>query len=510
MNIKDLLNHDSEIRTSGYRLDDSFVVECSNQIKTCIIAQACRKFNNRNKGSIAAPMDFAKFLAAENKNNTKVESMDIDDVQVESVEEINKSIDYVSDNNYGYLHVCNPDRVYNVPVEHVTDHEHFVSTYMSNSRAQAVSLELFSMFFENNVSHEVYDKCIKIVNKYMAELGSTHALTTISAKVDSLLSYYKVDTLLKEEYPVKSIAYDMCINGCCRFSTVEEGDFIDKDETCPHCSEGSYKVERASVKPAQTFQIVPLSEQLQFKLAYPEKRAKMAYDTRCLAGRREDVHEDIFDRDAVRWLLDCGVVGQDDILVSMFVDQFNSFKNAKMSSSVIHVINLNINPKEKYKAGNMMQLAIIPGPNHPKDIVSFLEPVLDDLRNLRANGLQFQTDSGLVIAMVHLVMATGDTPAVSDLMNLAHHNAHHGCRACISYGARDSSMPCIVERDGPLLLRTEESLYQSIGGMYGIKGPNVFKDLPTMTSTAFFRLDEMHLLGHSIDQQLCDISGTKQ
>ncbi|OAD79476.1 hypothetical protein PHYBLDRAFT_162545 [Phycomyces blakesleeanus NRRL 1555(-)] len=365
-----------------------------------------------------------------------------------------------------------------------------IMTSSHKSHAQAISLELFSMFFENNVSREVYDKCIEIVNKYMAELGST--------KVDSLLSYYRVDTLLKEEYPVKSVAYDMCINGCCWFSTVEEGDFINEDETCSHCSEDRYKVERASVKPAQTFQIVPLSEQLQFKLAHPKKQAKMAYGTRCLAGRREDIREDIFDRDVVGWLLDRGVVGQDDILVSMFVDQFNPFKMPKCHSLLFI-----------YKAGNMMQLAIIPGPNHLKDITSFLELVLNDLRNLGANDLQFQTDSGLVIAKVYLVMATGDTPAVSDLMNLTHHNAHHGCRACILYGARDSSTTCIVERDGLSLLRTEESLHQSIGGMYGVKGPNVFKDLSTMTSTAFFGLDEMHLIGHGTGQQLYVALGGK-
>ncbi|OAD71971.1 hypothetical protein PHYBLDRAFT_146954 [Phycomyces blakesleeanus NRRL 1555(-)] len=94
-------------------------------------------------------------------------------------------------------------------------------------------------------------------------------------------------------------------------------------------------------------------------------------------------------------------------------------------------------------------------------------------------------------------------------MNLAHHNAHHGCRACISYGARDSSTTCIVKRDGPSLLRTEESLHQSVGGMYGVKGPNIFKDLPTITSTAFFRLDEMHLLGHGTGQQLYVALGGK-
>ncbi|OAD79002.1 hypothetical protein PHYBLDRAFT_62229 [Phycomyces blakesleeanus NRRL 1555(-)] len=344
MNIKDLLNHNSKTRTDGHMLNDLFVVEHSNRIEICIIAQARRKFNNRNKGSITAPIDFAKFLAAGNKTTPR------------------------------HLRVRNLDRVYNVPVEHFTDYENLVPTCVSNSRAQT-----------NNVSREVYDKCIKIVNKYMAELGS---------------------------------------NGCCRFSTVEERDFISEDR---------YKVEKASAKTTQTFWIVPLSEQLRFKLAHPEKRAKIAYDTRCLADRCEDRYENIFSRDAVRWLLDCGVVGQNDVL-------FNTFKNIKRTSSVIHIINLNIDSKERYKVGNMIQLAIILRPNHSKDITSFLEPVLDDLRNLGANGLQFQTDSE---------------------------------------------------------------------PMYGVKGPNIFKDLPTMINIAFFGLGEIHLLGHSTGQQLYVALGGK-
>ncbi|OAD71084.1 hypothetical protein PHYBLDRAFT_148301 [Phycomyces blakesleeanus NRRL 1555(-)] len=224
-------------------LDDSFVMKHSNQIETYIIAKACRKFNNRSKGSIAAPMDFAKLLAASNKNNTKVKSIDINDVQVE---------------------------VYNSSVEHVTDHEHIVLTYMFNSCVQAVSLELFSMFFENNISHKVYNKCVKTVNKYMIELGFTN--------VDSILPYYKVDTLLKDEYPVKSVAYNMCINGCCWLSKIEEEDFINEDETCSHFGEGRYKVERVSVKSAQTFQMVSLLEQLRFKHAHHEEWAKMTYE----------------------------------------------------------------------------------------------------------------------------------------------------------------------------------------------------------------------------------------
>ncbi|OAD67110.1 hypothetical protein PHYBLDRAFT_174496 [Phycomyces blakesleeanus NRRL 1555(-)] len=47
--------------------------------------------------------------------------------------------------------------------------ESHISFYEPNTYAEATTLKLFSMFFENNVSCNVFDKYIKIVNKYMAE-----------------------------------------------------------------------------------------------------------------------------------------------------------------------------------------------------------------------------------------------------------------------------------------------------------------------------------------------------
>ncbi|OAD80205.1 hypothetical protein PHYBLDRAFT_140209 [Phycomyces blakesleeanus NRRL 1555(-)] len=215
----------------------------------------------------------------------------------------------------------------------------FVPMYTPNSSAEAVSLELFSLFFKNSVSHEIYNQSVKIV-----------------------------DILLKQEYTVKAQVYDMCASGCFHFPDVKPGNSIVENEVCPHCNGPWYQSERGTISPVQTYQVVPLSEQLHFKLAHPKEQAKIAYGT-----------EDILDGDGIHRLLAGGIVGQSDMVVSMFVDQFNPFKDAAISASIIHVINMNINPAERYKKGNMTQLAIIPGPKHPKNIASFLEPILADL-----------------------------------------------------------------------------------------------------------------------------------
>ncbi|OAD74867.1 hypothetical protein PHYBLDRAFT_167208 [Phycomyces blakesleeanus NRRL 1555(-)] len=70
------------------------------------------------------------------------------------------------------------------------------------SGVEAASLELFSMFIENNVSCNVFDKCVKMMNKYMAECGLS--------VINSLMSYYKIDTLLRQEYTGRPVMDDMC------------------------------------------------------------------------------------------------------------------------------------------------------------------------------------------------------------------------------------------------------------------------------------------------------------
>ncbi|KAL0082355.1 hypothetical protein F4703DRAFT_1930715 [Phycomyces blakesleeanus] len=77
---------------------------------------------------------------------------------------------------------------------------------------------------ENNVSCNVFDKCVKIVNKNMIE----------RAAINALMSHYKMDTLLKSEYTVRPETYDMCQEGCICFDNVEAGQNADAEEQCPH------------------------------------------------------------------------------------------------------------------------------------------------------------------------------------------------------------------------------------------------------------------------------------
>ncbi|OAD67114.1 hypothetical protein PHYBLDRAFT_67249 [Phycomyces blakesleeanus NRRL 1555(-)] len=281
----------------------------------------------------------------------------------------------------------------------------------------------------------------------------------------------------------------MCMEGCIRFHDVEASNLIVKEEQCSCCGSQWFRCERDTLVPVQTFKVVHLLQQLRFKLGNSQECAKIAYGRSHIMGSRFGVLSDVFDSGAVRRLCEGSIVGQNDILVTMFVDQFNFFDDTKMLATIIHVVNLNIDPKESYR--------------------SFLEPIIKDFCILATSGIQIQTVTRQINVKIHLVMATGDNPAMSDLMNLAHHNSFFGCQACFSKGVSKHHTMCFFGNELPVCMGTVESLHQFEGNSYSVNGPNVFRDLPTLTSPTFFGLDEMHLLGHGIGKQLYKAFGGK-
>ncbi|OAD66172.1 hypothetical protein PHYBLDRAFT_175467 [Phycomyces blakesleeanus NRRL 1555(-)] len=394
-------------------------------------------------------------LVSEGTTNRPESSMDVD---VEFGQDVPTDIETPLESDRGYFHVCNTVDHVDFPSQYESsesneselDEAPRVSHYEPMSGTAAASLELFSMFVENNVSRNVSDKCVKMMNKYMTECGLSCKLTTILAAINSLMSYYKMDTLPRQEYTVSPVTHDM---------TIEAGQHTDENEWCPHCNSRRFQCERGTLIPVQTFQVVPLSEQLRFKLGNAQECTKMEYSKNRLSYNVSTMRSNILDHNAVRCLVQSSIVSQNDILVTMFVDQFNPFNDSKMSATVVHLINLNIDPKKSVK--------------------------------------------------VHLVMSTRNNPALSDLMNLAHHNSFFGCQACLSKDVSKLHTMCFTGNELPAPMRTIENLCQFEGNIYDVNSPNVFRDLNTLASPAFFGLDEMHLIGHGIGHQLYKVLGDK-
>lgn len=79
----------------------------------------------------------------------------------------------------------------------------------------------------------------------------------------------------------------------------------------------------------------------------------------------------------------------------------------------------------------MITLTITPGPSKPKDLMSFLKPIIEEISALSTNGFKVLKNSEEVYSSkVYLLGMTGDIPGVAELINHAGHTSKHGCRIC--------------------------------------------------------------------------------
>jgi len=76
-------------------------------------------------------------------------------------------------------------------------------------------------------------------------------------------------------------------------------------------------------------------------------------------------------------------------------------------------------------------LGLCPGPSQPKHLDSFLIPFIDELKLLQNGVPAYDAHSKeRFLLKAHLILITGDTPAISKLFHLSGHNAKFPCRAC--------------------------------------------------------------------------------
>ena len=89
----------------------------------------------------------------------------------------------------------------------------------------------------------------------------------------------------------------------------------------------------------------------------------------------------------------------------------------------------------RYRTDNLLPLGITPGPKSPQDLDSFIAPFLEELELLQKGVAAYDafTKSPFVLK-AHLILVTGDTPAISKLLHLSGHTAKYPCRACTLEG----------------------------------------------------------------------------
>ena len=122
----------------------------------------------------------------------------------------------------------------------------------------------------------------------------------------------------------------------------------------------------------------------------------------------------------------------DDIFLSLSADGVQPFKSDDYSCWPVVATVLNLTPFERYKSKKLLPLLIIPGPNSPKNLTSFIQPFLDELEPLSRDGRMVPLCNGECFRVrVHLLFVLADLPAMKKLTHLKGHNGLVPCRLCV-------------------------------------------------------------------------------
>ena len=291
-----------------------------------------------------------------------------------------------------------------------------------------------------NASDETYHDVRKSMQSYLAEIGVERM-----EEIPSLFSVKKEIGKLTGVHPMMN---DMCINTCMAYT----GPFYDLD-ACPHCGESRYdqRVFLASNGqkrvPRRQFYTFPVGPQLQALWRNPKDAEAMRHRTRetqkILDALEINVEQQSWDDvysgsdylEAVR----AGKIGPDDMVLMKSIDGAQLYQSKQSDCWISIWIVLDLSADIRYKKRYVLIGTIIPGPNKPKIVDSFIYPGLHHVCALSRDGLRvwdaFQ--DRVFLSKLFVLLLAADGPGMTYLNGLTGHSGAYGCRIyCPTKGRR--------------------------------------------------------------------------
>ncbi|KZT20731.1 hypothetical protein NEOLEDRAFT_1158553 [Neolentinus lepideus HHB14362 ss-1] len=144
-----------------------------------------------------------------------------------------------------------------------------------------------------------------------------------------------------------------------------------------------------------------------------------------------DEFDDILCGNAYLDAVDSGDIDDNDIVLMLSADSTQLYKN-KISDFWIYIwVIVDLPPDKHYKKNHIIPSAIIPGPNKPKSLDSFIFPGLHHLLSISADpGLRIWDALTGNIFHSHpwLLLALANAPGMATLNGLVGSQGLHGCR----------------------------------------------------------------------------------
>ena len=234
----------------------------------------------------------------------------------------------------------------------------------------------------------------------------------------------------------KAIAIDCCLRSCMLFFGNDS-----HWELCKYCGLPRYKMVRIKGKlvrrPVKVFNYIPLIPRLQLQYADRERaQVLQTYHQTTEEIGPSGLLRDFWDANHYRKLSREGLFDDSrDLALQLSTDGVAIVRQKNFSVWPVILLNYNLPPKERVKTRTILLLGVVPGPHHPKDMDSFLEPLLQEMALLR-NGIT--SFDGYTLQnfqlKAHIVSVSGDTPAIAMVMRMKGSNARFPCQFCFMQG----------------------------------------------------------------------------
>lgn len=155
---------------------------------------------------------------------------------------------------------------------------------------------------------------------------------------------------------------------------------------------------------------------------------------------RSEKFHDVFDgrlfREAVGRLGGPEAV-RNDIFLILSGDGAQPFKSTPYDMWPFLCMMINLEPSKRVNTANMLPLLCVPGPRAPKDLISFLDPFIEEMKELSRGKECVLWNGDRVTVRCHLLFICGDLPAIAKLCQLKGSNGYSPCRYCNITGIVD-------------------------------------------------------------------------
>jgi hypothetical protein len=125
-----------------------------------------------------------------------------------------------------------------------------------------------------------------------------------------------------------------------------------------------------------------------------------------------------------------------DVALHMSLDGVQVINMRHHEVTPVILINLNLPPDERYKIENILVSLVIPGPHKPKELDTFLQPFVEEMKQLDSGIEAFDAYTKCAFTLrAWTIIVTGDGPAISDAIGFKRPgNAFRPCRFCLIKG----------------------------------------------------------------------------